>query len=94
MRYDAAIKEARELPPEECPSDPRQHYLREVTEAADAALEWLRTRAEEIHVDAPLIASRGTVTAFIDNPDDESNPLASGWRYDAVGREMLELFSV
>jgi ribonuclease D len=94
MRYDAAIKEARELPPEEYPSDPRQHYLREVTEAADAALEWLRTRAEEIHVDAPLIASRGTVTAFIDNPDDESNPLASGWRYDAVGREMLERFSV
>ena len=94
MRYDAAIKEARKLTPEECPSDPRQHYLREVTEAADAALEWLRTRAEKIHVDAPLIASRGTVTAFIDNPDDESNPLASGWRYDAVGREMLELFSV
>ena len=57
-------------------------------------MEWLRTRAEEIHVDAPLIASRGTVTAFIDNPDDESNPLASGWRYDAVGREMLERFSV
>ena len=84
----------RALPPEDWPSDPRPHYIREVTAAADKAIEWLRKRAEEIHVDAQLVASRGTVTAFIDNPDDESNPLASGWRYDAVGREMLELFAV
>ena len=93
-RYAAAIKEAFVLPPEAWPSDPRPHYIREVAEASDRAVEWLRTRAEELHVDAVLIASRATVTAFIDNPDDMGNPLAAGWRYEAVGREILEKFAV
>ena len=58
------------------------------------AVDWLRTRAEEVHVDAAVIASRATVTASIDNPEDESNPLAVGWRHEAVGREMREKFAV
>ena len=94
MRYSAAIKEAFVLPPEEWPSDPRPHYIREVLEAADKAIEWLRSRAEEINVDAALIASRATVTAFIDNPDDVENALAASWRYESVGREMLAKFAV
>ena len=93
-RYAAAVKTAFVLPPEAWPSDPRPHYIREVTEAADRAVDWLRTRAEEVHVDAAVIASRATVTAFIDNPEDESNPLAVGWRHEAVGREMREKFAV
>ena len=93
-RYAAAIKEALVLPPEEWPSDPRPHYIQEVLDAADDALEWLRAKAEEIHVDATLIASRATVTAFIDNPDDTDNMLATGWRYEEIGREMLDKFSV
>lgn len=94
MHYAAAIKEAFVLPPEAWPADTRPHYIREVLDAADDAIEWLRTRAEEIHVDAVLIANRATVTAFIDNPDDTENALATGWRYEAVGREMQEKFSV
>ena len=93
-RYAAAIKGAFVLPPEAWPADPRPHYIREVTEEADKAVDWLRTRAEEIHVDAALIASRATVTAFIDNPDDMENPLAAGWRYETLGREMQEKFAV
>ena len=93
-RYAAAVKTAFVLPPGAWPSDPRPHYIREVTEAADRAVDWLRTRAEEVHVDAAVIASRATVTAFIDNPEDESNPLAVGWRHEAVGREMREKFAV
>ncbi len=93
-RYAAAIKEAFVLPPEEWPADPRPHYIRDVLDAADKAIEWMRTRAEEIHVDAALIASRATVTAFIDNPDDAENALAAGWRYESVGREMLAKFAV
>ena len=93
-RYAAALREALALPENEWPDDPWPHYMREVTEAAEKAVEWLRARAAEIRVDATLIASRATVTAFIDNPDDVSNPLSSGWRYDAVGREMLERFGV
>ena len=93
-RYAAAIKEASVLPPEAWPADPRPHYIREVTEAADKAVDWLRTRAEEIHVDAALIANRATVTAFIDAPDDTENPLAAGWRHEAIGLEMQERFAV
>ena len=93
-QYAAAIKEALVLPPEDWPSDPRPHYIQEVLDAADKAIEWLRAKAEKIHVDATLIASRATVTAFIDNPDDLQNALAAGWRYEAIGREMLEKFSV
>ncbi len=93
-RYADAIKEALALPPDAWPVDPRPHYIREVTDAADEAIEWMRAKAEEIHVDAALIASRATVTAFIDNPDDEQNALASGWRYESVGREMIEKFAV
>ena len=93
-RYADAIRDAMSSPESDWPDDPRPHYLQAVTEAADKAVEWMRTRAGEIHVDAQIIASRATVTAFIDNPDDGSNPLSSGWRYDAVGREMLEKFGV
>ena len=93
-RYAAAVREALVLPPEEWPADPRPHYIREVTEAADAAMDWLRAKAGEIHVDAALIASRATVTAFIDNPDDVQNALVAGWRYESVGREIAEKFSV
>ena len=93
-RYAAAVKEALALPPEAWPADPRPYYIREVADAADKAVAWLQTRAGELHVDAVLIANRATVTAFVDNPDDMKNPLAVGWRYEAVGREMQERFAV
>lgn len=92
--YAAAIRSAGELPEEECPENPNPHYISEVLDAADAALEWLDGRCEELHVAPQLIANRATVTAFVDNVDDESNPLAAGWRYEAVGREMAEKFGV
>ena len=93
-RYEKAVAAALELPEEACPENPRPHYIPEVLEAADKALAWLRVRAEEIHVDAPTIASRAVVTAFVDNVDDASNPLAGGWRYAAVGCAMAEQFGV
>ena len=57
-------------------------------------MEWLREKSETIHVDAAVIANRATVTAYVDNVDDLHNPLANGWRYEVVGREMAELFGV
>jgi len=93
-RYAAAIAAAEALPEEECPEDPRRHYIPEVRDAADKALNWLDVRAEELHVAAGTIANRATVTAFVDNVDDGSNPLANGWRWDVVGSEMAELFGV
>ena len=93
-RYNEAIAKALETPEDEWPEDPRIRYIQEVQDAADNAFAWLSERAEEIHVDAGVIANRATVTAFVDNVDDESNPLAHGWRWDTIGREMAERFGV
>jgi len=93
-RYAEAIAAAEALPDEECPDGPHRHYIPEVREAADKALAWLDVRAEELHVAAGVLANRATVTAFVDNVEDGSNPLADGWRWDAVGQEMAERFGV
>lgn len=92
--YEAAIREALAQPEETWPDDPKPHYIAEVREAADAALAWLAARAEELHVAASVIANRATVMAFVDDVNDETNPLGSGWRYETVGREMAEKFGV
>lgn len=92
--YAETVAKALETPEEDWPEDPRRHYIAEVLDAADAALDWLADRAEEIHVDAGAIATRATVTAFVDDVGDETNPLATGWRYEVVGREMAARFGV
>ena len=93
-KYRRAIEEALSLSEEECPENPHIRYIPEVLDAADRALAWLRERAEEIHVDAAAIANRATVTAYVDNVEDGSNPLSTGWRYEAAGQEMATLFGV
>ena len=92
--YAKTIDEAKALPEEDWPENPRRTFIKEVRDAADAAVEWLWGRAEELHVDSGVIASRTTVTEFIDNPDDAANPLASGWRSEMVGKEMIARFGV
>ena len=93
-RYAKAVAEALALPEEECPEDPRRHYIAEVEEAAVRARAWLEGKAAEIHVDPGVIANRAALTAFVDDVNDSANPLASGWRYEAVGRELAERFGV
>lgn len=93
--YSSCVKRALELPEDDWPEPPTfGSYIPEVREAAEKAVEWLAAKAEEIHVAPTTIANRATVTAFVDNVDDETNPLAWGWRYEAVGREMAEKFGV
>lgn len=93
-RYVEALAGVVDMPEEDFPPDNHMHYLPEVQEAADAALAWMRTKAEEAKVDAAIIASRAVVTAYLDNPEDETNPLAQGWRQEVVGREMASRFAV
>jgi len=92
--FAEAIRRARDLPESEWPEDPHPRYISEVREAADGALALIRTRCEEIHVDPSVVANRATVTAYVDNLDDESNPLARGWRFENFGREIAEKFNV
>lgn len=92
--YAQSIEDALKIPEAEWPEDARRHYIPEVLDAADEAVAWLAERAAELHVDAGTIASRATVTAFVDDTEDESNPLATGWRWDVVGADMAERFGV
>lgn len=92
--YANAVREALDLPEEDLPYNPHPRYISEVQDAADKALEFLKEKAESLHVDAAVIANRATVTAWIDTPEDDSNPLAQGWRYEVAGREIIEKFGV
>lgn len=92
--YAETVERAKATPEDEWPEDPRRHYIAEVLDAADAALDWLHERAEALHVDAGVIANRATVTAYVDDVGDDANPLANGWRYEVVGAEMAERFGV
>ncbi len=92
--FASAVRAACARPEEDWPENPRPRYIAEVLNAADDALDFLRARAEEIHVDAAVVASRATLTAYVDNPDDASNPLARGWRYENFGRDIAEKFNV
>ena len=92
--YSESVKKALETPEPEWPEDPHRHYIGEVLDAADEALAWLGEKAATLHVDPAAIANRATVTALVDDVTDETNPLASGWRYEVVGRELAERFGV
>jgi ribonuclease D len=92
--YEKAIAATKDLPEEEWPEAPHRHYISEVLSAAAAAMDWLAQRAEEIHVDAVVIANRATITAFVDNVNDDTNPLATGWRYEVAGKDIARLFGV
>lgn len=92
--FEKALAEGAAVPEDECPADFHPHYISEVREAAEEALEFMRRRAEELHVDPAVIANRATVTAWVDDSEDPGNPLASGWRHEVVGRDIAEKFQV
>lgn len=92
--YVHAIRAACDLSADDLPDDPHPRYISAVLAAADEAMKFLREKGEAIHVDPSVIANRATVTAWVDNPLDDANPLAQGWRYEVVGREIAEKFNV
>lgn len=90
----AAMEETEDLGEDMLPEPVAFHYAADVVEAAGKAEIFLRELAGIIHVDAAAIAGRSTLRAFIDNPDDASNPLASGWRHEVAGSAILELYGI
>ena len=69
-------------------------YPSEVRDAADQAHDYLVARGEELHVDPALFANRAQLLAFVDDPEVPDNPLAEGWRFETVGRTIIERFYV
>ena len=53
-----------------------------------------RMRGEELHVDPAVFANRAQLLAFVDDPEVPDNPLAEGWRFEVVGRTIIERFYV
>ena len=91
--FAAAVKRAAALPEDALPAPPDRWIPTEVRDRADDALAFLRQRAEEVHIDAPLFASRAVLTDFLNDPDNPDNPLASGWRHELAGREIASRFA-
>ena len=92
--YAAALTEASRLPEEDWPLPVQPDYPNEVRDAADKAHDYLVARGEELHVDPALFANRAQLLAFVDDPEVPDNPLAEGWRFEVVGRTIIERFYV
>ena len=92
--YAAALMEAADLPEENWPFPIQPDYPAEVLDAADKAYEYLVARGEELHVDPVVFANRAQILAFVDDPEVPDNPLAEGWRFEVVGRTIIERFYV
>jgi ribonuclease D len=92
--YAAALVEASRLPEEDWPLPVQPDYPSEVRDAADKAHDYLVARGEELHVDPALFANRAQLLAFVDDPEVPDNPLAEGWRFETVGRTIIERFYV
>ena len=92
--YADALAEAARLPEEAWPLPVQPDYPSEVRDAADRAHDYLVARGEELHVDPAIFANRAQLLAFVDDPETPENPLAEGWRFEAVGRTVIERFYV
>ena len=92
--YAAALAVAAELPEDDWPFPVQPDYPAEVLDAADKAHEFLLTRGAELHVDPAVFANRAQLLAFVDDPEVPDNPLAEGWRFEVVGRTVIERFYV
>ena len=92
--YAAALVEASHLPEEDWPLPVQPDYPNEVRDAADKAHDYLVARGEELHIDPALFANRAQLLAFVDDPEVPDNPLAEGWRFEVVGRTIIERFYV
>ncbi len=92
--YAAALMEAAGLSEEDWPFPIQPDYPAEVLDAADKAYEYLVARGDELHVDPAVFANRAQLLAFVDDPEVPDNPLAEGWRFEVVGRTIIERFYV
>ena len=92
--YAAALVEASRLPEDDWPFPVQPDYPSEVRDAADKAHDYLIARGEELHVDPAVFANRAQLLAFVDDPEVPDNPLSEGWRFETVGRTIIERFYV
>ena len=93
-RYAAAARVAAATPPADCPPSPVRNLGPEFRDLVDEAMPFVRERAGEIHVAPEILAPRASVAAFLAAPDDPAaSPLASGWRRQVLGDDLVRRFA-
>lgn len=86
-----AVRRGRELPESQWPKPPRRpHGDHEVDGAVDLMSALVEVRAKQNGVAAPLLASHAELTKLARGHRDEVDVL-KGWRYEMVGKELLDL---
>ncbi|MDX8389674.1 MAG: ribonuclease D [Mariprofundaceae bacterium] len=93
----AVVQCGREMPSEKWPELPARHHNTVGTDLRQEMLSTLvRLRAEDEQISAPLLASKGEMTALAswakktDTPPPDL-PCLQGWRRDLIGEDMLAL---
>lgn len=87
----AAVKEARELPESELPRiDRAPHGAHEIDGVVDLMAAVVEIRAKENDVAPPVLASKDDLSRLARGHRDDS-ALLMGWRYEMVGRELIDL---
>lgn len=92
-RYAEAVRAALATPPADWPADHARRLSPELRDLADRAMDFVRSRAAELHVAPELLATRTAVTAFLADPDDPTSPLATGWRRTAIADDLARRFA-
>lgn len=86
----AAIAEGLATPDHQCPKLPRKKPLSDEQEALIDILKFVaKMRAREIGVTPRLLASADDLDHIVRH-DFKTSRLASGWRYDALGKDLVE----
>ncbi len=84
-----ALAEAQALPESEWPSPARPAVVPGLKDAVSAAMKKVEERAGEVHVAPTVLATRAQVTAWLER-GDASEGAPSDWRWDVIGRELVE----
>ena len=57
------------------------------------AMDFVRKKADEIHLDPVVLATRSQVKALLSHPDDGGSLLLQGWRRELIGEPIVARFA-
>ncbi len=93
LSYAKVLTAALASPREEWPEQETDLFSRELENALDKAMDFVRKTAEEIHLDPVVLATRSQVKALLAHPEDEGSLLLQGWRRERIGEPVVSRFA-
>jgi ribonuclease D len=91
----AEINKGMNVPRRQCPRIKRRRRRANVKSMVDEALGLLRTRSEEAKIDPTMVVTRSELTSLAheaDVADPDRHRLLTGWRYEFIGRDIMQVF--